>query len=561
MTNVYVRKIVDEQEEGLKMARQECIERFGKTVELEVTQPTYNETAKSYMCPASWDQILCWPDTPGGVLATQPCPSYVAGFLPSNHASRLCTDNGVWFINRTENTFWSNYTACYKSPLTTIIVNFNKTNISTVIENYTPVVRFISETGYIVSLGTLIIAFAIMLFIKKLHCARNILHMHLFASFILRAFIFIVINLTFVENVGLSSDFNYLNGSLYFDTNAETNNWTCKLISSLAQYFTTANYSWILMEGLYLHNLIFRALFADSSNSIKWYVVLGWGLPLIIISLWITVRLLVEDNLCWTTHDIYEIFLIIAIPTTVSIMINLVLFMRISMVLYSKLRSPINEDSRRYQKWAKSTLVLVPLFGVHYALFLTLYYLRKTNRIVEIVWLILDRLFGSFQGFFVAILYCFLNGEVKAEIQPHIYYFLTFLATNKYSKYCFPCRKKFLRSVVGRSSVCTTMSCSSLYTNGVLHRNSKCRLDSLPKTRQTGDKTKDHICQNGTKVSHDISRRNSKSHRRCSHELHRHSQPFNFATAETTLCLEHNVCRSEPEINEETLKIMVQNNF
>jgi parathyroid hormone receptor 1 len=37
-----------------------------------------------------------------------------------------------------------------------------------------------------------------------------------------------------------------------------------------------ANYSWILMEGLYLHNLIFLALFSDTS-SITLYVVLGWG--------------------------------------------------------------------------------------------------------------------------------------------------------------------------------------------------------------------------------------------------------------------------------------------
>lgn len=57
----------------------------------------------------------------------------------------------------------------------------------------------------------------------------------------------------------------------------QTNNWQCKLLTSLWQYFTTANYAWILMEGLYLYNLIFRALFADSSGSIIGYVVMGWG--------------------------------------------------------------------------------------------------------------------------------------------------------------------------------------------------------------------------------------------------------------------------------------------
>lgn len=115
------------------------------------------------------------------------------------------------------------------------------------------------------------------------------------------------------------------------------------------------------------------------------------------------------------------------------------------MVLYSKLRSPINEDSKKYTKWVKSTLVLVPLFGIHYVLFLVLSYFMKSNKIIELIYYIGDQFFASFQGFFVAMLYCFLNGEVKAEIQPHLFYVMTFLATNKFSKYFFPCRKKFLR--------------------------------------------------------------------------------------------------------------------
>jgi parathyroid hormone receptor 1 len=57
--------------------------------------------------------------------------------------------------------------------------------------------------------------------------------------------------------------------------------WECKLVTSLWQYFIMANYSWILMEGLYLHNLIFLALFTDSS-AITIYIILGWGTCFII---------------------------------------------------------------------------------------------------------------------------------------------------------------------------------------------------------------------------------------------------------------------------------------
>jgi len=50
--------------------------------------------------------------------------------------------------------------------------------------------------------------------------------------------------------------------------------WACKIITGLWQYFTVANYSWILMEGLYLHNLVFFALCSDA---IAMYILLGWG--------------------------------------------------------------------------------------------------------------------------------------------------------------------------------------------------------------------------------------------------------------------------------------------
>ncbi|XP_050517124.1 vasoactive intestinal polypeptide receptor 2 isoform X1 [Diabrotica virgifera virgifera] len=487
MPNRHIQIILEKQDRELYLAEQNCTILYGPDVKNKHQGAFYNRTSQNLMCPPFWDSIICWPYTPAGEKAVIPCPSYFAGFREDFNATRTCTENGTWYVNSSTHEPWGDYTACSEGRIATIFTNItSKSDLWKRYETLVPILKIISQTGYAVSLLSLIAAFIIMLSIKKLHCARNILHMNLFASFIFRALFHILKEILFVEGVGLQIDFSEKNGDLYFKTDIEQNNYQCKLLTSLVQFFTTANYSWILMEGLYLNNLIWRALFVDSSRNLVYYICLGWGLPIFVIIPWIIARIFLDDTMCWTTNDNVKAYLIIVIPTIIAVLINFALFIIISIVLYTKLRSPICEDTKRYQKWARSTLVLVPLFGVHYAVLLIFYFTGKTD-----IWLICDSLFGSFQGLFVAILYCFMNGEVKTELKPHIYNFLSYLATHPILGICFPCRAKFLRSAVGRRSVCTTLSYSSIYVNGVGHRNSKSKF--IEKGRHPNQE-KNHCC-------------------------------------------------------------------
>lgn len=76
------------------------------------------------------------------------------------------------------------------------------------------------------------------------------------------------------------------------------------------------------------------------------------------------------------------------------------------------------ETENNYRKLLRSTLVLIPLFGVHYTILLIFHQLAVANNdLAEVIWLYVETLFSSCQGCIVACLYCFLNDEVHQEIR------------------------------------------------------------------------------------------------------------------------------------------------
>ncbi|KAB0397372.1 hypothetical protein E2I00_017697, partial [Balaenoptera physalus] len=93
--------------------------------------------------------------------------------------------------------------------------------------------------------------------------------------------------------------------------------------------------------------------------------------------------------------------------------VNFGLFLNIIRILLRKLEPAQGSlhTQRQYWRLSKSTLLLIPLFGIHYVIF---NFLPDSAGLG--IRLPLELGLGSFQGFIVAILYCFLNQEVRTEI-------------------------------------------------------------------------------------------------------------------------------------------------
>ncbi|XP_054646738.1 growth hormone releasing hormone receptor, like isoform X2 [Dunckerocampus dactyliophorus] len=333
-------------------------------------------------CRAFWDAVVCWPHAVVGESVHRACPAVFSLFRNSTGSvSRNCTDGG-----------WSRpyppyHVACSVDD-----------DIPETEQSYFATVKLIYTIGYSVSLLVLTAAVLILLLFRRLRCARNFIHIQLFLTFILKA------AAVFIKDATLFS-------------NDETNHCTlstfgCKAAVVFCHYCVMANFFWLLVEALYLNSLLLSS-FYRSIPCLWGFSLLGWGVPVLFIVLWIGSRVYFEDTECWDINEDSLYWWIIKGPIVVSIVVNFMLFVNIVRILIQKLSPRLIQfnNSSQYRRLTKSTLLLIPLFGTHYMFFNFLpdYFNINLRLCIELC-------IGSFQGLLVAILYCFLNQEVQKEV-------------------------------------------------------------------------------------------------------------------------------------------------
>uniref|UniRef100_A0A3B5AQC0 Vasoactive intestinal polypeptide receptor 2-like n=1 Tax=Stegastes partitus TaxID=144197 RepID=A0A3B5AQC0_9TELE len=262
--------------------------------------------------------------------------------------------------------------------------------------NFYKVVRILATLGHSLSLITLFTSTVIICLFRRLHCMRNYIHLNLFVSFMLRAVAVLV-----KDSLLFSNDENT-------DCSTQPSLVGCKASLVFFNYFVMANYFWLLVEGLYLHTLLL--VIHTYSTRLSIYMLIGWGMTFAKDS--------GSENIYFTkVNDNPVPNRLMNWPIMASVITNFILFISIIRILVQKLRCTDvgGNDQSQYRRLAKSTLLLIPLFGVHYVVFF--YLMEPDDKNLTQVKIFFDLGLGSFQGLIVAVLYCFLNSEVQSELR------------------------------------------------------------------------------------------------------------------------------------------------
>jgi len=213
----------------------------------------------------------------------------------------------------------------------------------------------------------------------------------------------------------------------------------CRGKDTMTIYSLLAIYTWVLIEGAYLHSLVLTAFHNGGGvQKMKYFAPFGWLFPLFITIIWITGNLKFrdEDSICWDSNMVEPedrwLGWIYDVPKKILLLSATVLFLSVLRILWSKLstsqrlttlttdaqdRNDVSRNLPRFTQIVRASIILVIVYGIWD---LKELFLHQDEFLPETTgwWIVMliDILIDSMRGFFIASVYCFSNTEVRQEM-------------------------------------------------------------------------------------------------------------------------------------------------
>ncbi|XP_052251958.1 calcitonin gene-related peptide type 1 receptor-like isoform X2 [Dreissena polymorpha] len=377
---------------------------------------TYTNVTTS--CGVTWDGYLCWDGGTPGTNSYLSCPSYLKYSVPTRQAVKSCLSNGTWYKKTGQE--WSDYTPC---------LSYEESKVT----------LYISLGCRVGSLICLIPSLAIFISYKSLRRQHRIrLHINFFTSFVCSN------TINVLWDVLVTHD--RLTNPVVTDTLIYKDLVLCKVMAFLKMYFQCTNYTWMFCEGLYLYRLIANA-FSPPKKLILVYLS-GWGVPASYCLAYAIVRVVQANGSCWLTSLGHQEWILYA-PNLACLVLNIFFLCSILRILLTQLQTHPNEPSN-FRRALKATFVLIPLFGIQLAF--TVYRIPP-----EVSWSVhyerVTEVMTHSQGLFVALVFCFFNGEVATQLKRTCHRVLEDKITSGSHKMNTTISLNFNHSVTQRSSV------------------------------------------------------------------------------------------------------------
>ncbi|XP_033097626.1 adhesion G protein-coupled receptor L4-like [Anneissia japonica] len=194
------------------------------------------------------------------------------------------------------------------------------------------------------------------------------------------------------------------------------NVYVCKSFAILLHFLLTAMFMWMLVEGIHLYLALVKVF--GTSSHIKKYLVLGWGVPLVVVGISVGVFFdnYGSDTKCWLST---EMLLIVFVPTVALVVIlnTAVLIIVVRVMLHSlsakdKIKgNSQDQETSQIKTSLKAALVLLPLLGLTWV-----FGFLSVNK-YTIIFTYLFAICNSIQGVIFFLFHCLMNVEVKKAYQ------------------------------------------------------------------------------------------------------------------------------------------------
>ncbi|XP_039272498.2 uncharacterized protein LOC120346747 isoform X3 [Styela clava] len=192
---------------------------------------------------------------------------------------------------------------------------------------------------------------------------------------------------------------------------------SCKATAILLHFFYMSAFSWMLVEGLHLYNLVVK-VFRSAQSRLGYYYMIGWGTPLLICTISVAAAFsgYGENKNCWLDINNTMVIWAFAGPALFVILVNTIILIKVTRVITTLAKSKDNclscmTDKATVVVCAKGIAVLMPILGVTWV-----FGVFAVNE-DTIIFQYLFAIFNSLQGFFLFMFHCIFNSETRASLK------------------------------------------------------------------------------------------------------------------------------------------------